>query len=55
MSSDERIRDKLESAFLRQQDKIYRKVKVGNVKFDLAVLPHPSGRNIFWNNPPRKV
>jgi len=27
-SSDERIRDKLESAFLRQQDEIYREVKV---------------------------
>ena len=54
MSSDERIRGKLESAFLRQQDKIYREVKVENVKFDLAVLPHPSGRNMFWNNPPRE-
>jgi len=54
MSSDKRIRGKLESAFLRQQDKIYREVEVGNVKFDLAVLPHPSGRNTFWNNPPRE-
>ena len=24
------------------------------MKFDLAVLPHPSGRNMFWNNPPKE-
>ena len=54
VSLDERIRDKLESAFLRQRDEIYREVKVEGVKFDLAVLPHPSGRNMFWNNPPEE-
>jgi len=53
VSSDERIRDKLESTFLRQQDEIYEEVKLENVKFDLTVLPHPSGRNMFWNNPPK--
>jgi len=52
MSLDERLNDKLESAFLRQQDGIYREVKLGNLNIDVAVLPHPSGRNVFWNNPP---
>jgi len=39
---------------LRQQDEIYREIKIANVKFDSAVLPHPSGRNMFWNNPQKE-
>jgi len=52
LSLDERLKDKLESTFLRQQDGIYRGVKLENIEADVAVLPHPSGRNVFWNDPP---
>ena len=50
----QQLQQTLESAFLRQRDKIYREVEVENVKFDLAVLPHPNGRNMFWNSPPKE-
>jgi len=38
----------------RQQDGIYRGIKLDSVEIDLAVLPHPSRRNVFWNNPPKE-
>jgi len=55
LSLDERLNDKLESALLRQQVGIYREVKMENIKIDVAVLPHPSGRNVFWKTSKRKL
>ena len=52
-TKDERIKGKLERVFLNQSDGIYEGVKLGSVTFSLAVVPHPSGKNRLWNQPPQ--
>jgi len=51
-SKDQRLRRRLEEVFEVQLKGPLRGVDVFGVTVDLAVVPHPSGRNRFWNNPP---
>ena len=48
---DGRLQGKLTDVFLKQTEDVFRKVKMGDLDFDVAVVPHPSGSNRFWNEP----
>ena len=50
---DNRLQGKLTNVFLKQADGIFKNVKLGSANFSLAVVPHPSGKNRFWNKMPQ--
>jgi len=49
---DSRLEGKLNEIFKQQTEDIFNGVKIGSVNLDIAVVPHPSGLNRFWNKPP---
>ncbi|MBC7130918.1 hypothetical protein H5T51_06855 [Candidatus Bathyarchaeota archaeon] len=49
---DNRLRGELTNVFLKQANGIFENVKLGSANFSLAVVPHPSGKNRFWNKMP---
>ena len=54
-SRDKRLKRQLKDAFKKQLRGPFKDVNIFGVKVDLAVLPHPSGRNRFWNKPPKET
>ncbi len=46
ISKDRRIAGNLREVFMNN---IFENFRLGELKFDLAVLPHPSGKNRIWN------
>jgi hypothetical protein len=46
---DNRLEGNYLDVFTRQTNDIFRNVKIDDVAFDLALAPHPSGLNRFWN------
>lgn len=49
---DSRLKGKLNEVFKQQTEDIFNGVKIGSVSLDIAIVPHPSGLNRFWNKPP---
>lgn len=50
-----RLRGGLRKVFLNQSNGIYNEVRLGSAVFSLAIAPHPSRRNRFWNRPPKEM
>ena len=46
---DERLKGRYLDLFTKQVNDIFRNVRIGEMTFDLALVPHPSGRSRFWN------
>ena len=52
-TQDKRLKGRLTRVFLNQANGIYEGVRLGSATFSLAVVPHPSGKNRFWNELPQ--
>ena len=52
---DKRLEGKITDVFKVQHKGIFKGVRVDGFSFDVAVVPHPSGLNLFWNNPPKET
>lgn len=52
---DSRLKGKLNEVFIQQTEDIFNGVKIGSVSLDIALVPHPSGLNRFWNKPPAET
>lgn len=52
---DYRLHGNLTRVFLKQTKEIFRDVEIKEVRANIAVMPHPSGLNRFWNEPPNKT
>jgi len=49
---DGRLKEKLNEVFRKQAGDIFNGVNIKSAILDIAIVPHPSGLNRFWNDPP---
>ena len=52
---DKRLKGKITDVFKTQDKGIFKEVSIDDFRLDVAVVPHPSGLNRFWNNPPKET
>jgi len=49
---DGRLKEKLNEVFRKQAGDVFNGVNIKSAILDIAIVPHPSGLNRFWNDPP---